>query len=255
MNVHNNLCEGIHGNMEGYIDIHSHILPGIDDGAKNFDMSMEMLEIAQQNGIKDIILTPHHKPMRRNAGVEAIRALAGQLQEKADQAGMEIKLHTGNEIYYSSETVGILEEKQACTMADSDYVLVEFGPMDGIEHIRGGIYQVLSAGYRPILAHAERYENVCKDVGRVEDLIAMGCYIQVNGGSIIGQYGLGTKQILRKMLKKRLIHFVATDAHGSGKRKPEMAECAHYLEKKYGKEYMERLLRFNPSQVIANRYI
>ena len=151
--------------------------------------------------------------------------------------------------------VGELEEKRVCTMADSDYVLVEFGPMDGMEHIRGGLYQVLSAGYRPILAHVERYENVCKDVGRVEDLIAMGCYIQVNGGSILGKYGLGVKQMLRKLLKKKLVHFVATDAHSSGKRSPEMAECAHYLQKRYGEEYTDRLLRVNPSQIIANRYI
>lgn len=241
--------------MEGYIDIHSHILPGIDDGAQNFEMSMEMLKIAQENGIKAIILTPHHKPMRHNAKAEKIRALTGQLQEKAGQAGMEIKLYTGNEFYYSSEMVRELEEKQACTMADSDYVLVEFGPMDGIEHIRRGIYQVLSAGYRPILAHVERYDSVCKDVGRVEDLIAMGCYVQVNGGSILGKYGLGLKQILRKLLKKQLVHFVATDAHGNGRRSPEMAECAHYLKKRYGEEYTDRLLRVNPSQIIANRYI
>ena len=241
--------------MEEYIDIHSHILPGIDDGAKNFEMSMEMLQIAQENGIKAIILTPHHKPMGHNAGAEKIRTLAGQLQERAGQAGLEIKLYTGNEFYYSSEMVGELEEKRVCTMADSDYVLVEFGPMDGMEHIRGGLYQVLSAGYRPILAHVERYENVCKDVGRVEDLIAMGCYIQVNGGSILGKYGLGVKQMLRKLLKKKLVHFVATDAHSSGKRSPEMAECAHYQQKRYGEEYTDRLLRVNPSQIIANRYI
>lgn len=255
MNGHGSSREGINGDMEGYIDIHSHILPGIDDGAENFKMSMEMLQIAQRNGIRAVILTPHHKPMHHNAKAEKIRALAGQLQEKAEQAGMEMKLYTGNEFYYSSEMVRTLEEGQACTMADSDYVLVEFGPMDGIEHIRRGIYQLLSAGYRPILAHAERYESVCRDVGRVEDLIAMGCYIQVNGGSILGHYGLGTKQIVRKLLKKQLVHFVATDAHTNGKRSPEMAECACYLEKRYGKEYMDRLLRINPSQIIANRYI
>lgn len=241
--------------MKGYIDIHSHILPGIDDGAENFGISMEMLKIAEENGIEVIILTPHHKPMRNSAGAGKVKALTAQLLEKSRESGMAIQLYAGNELYYSSETVHILEEKQACTMAGSDYVLVEFGPMDEQDYIRKGIYHVLSAGYRPILAHVERYGSVCARIEYVEDLVAMGCYIQVNAGSILGQFGWKEKQTVRKLLKKELIHFVATDAHSSYVRTPALLDCARYLEKRYGEEYAARLLHVNPMQVIANRYI
>ncbi|HBA69959.1 MAG TPA: hypothetical protein DCZ40_11475 [Lachnospiraceae bacterium] len=241
--------------MKGYIDIHSHILPGIDDGARDFETSMKMLKIAEENGIEGIILTPHHKPMRNSAGAGKVKALIDQLDKKSRESGMGIQLYAGNEFYYSSETVHVLEEKQACTMAGSGYVLVEFGPMDELDYIRKGIYQMLLAGYRPILAHAERYGSVCARAEYVEDLIAMGCYIQVNAGSILGQFGWKEKQEVRKLLKKELVHFVATDAHGSQRRTPALLDCARYLEKKYGKEYTERLLHANPMQVIADRYI
>lgn len=241
--------------MERYVDIHSHILPAIDDGAKNHEMSMEMLRIAYENGIGGIILTPHHKPMRNNAGIGQVKLLTERLQEAAEKEGVDIRLYTGNEFYYSSETIRALEEKRACTLAGSHYVLVEFGPMDEADYIRGGIYQILSAGYRPILAHAERYGNICKEIGRMEDLAAMGCYIQVNAGSVMGQFGMMARQAARKLLKKELVHFVATDAHNDGRRKPALLECAKFLERRYGKEYKERLLCVNPMYIIANRYI
>lgn len=241
--------------MEGYIDIHSHILPGIDDGAKDFETSMEMLRTAYDNKIRKIILTPHHKIGRCNAGPERIRELAEKMREAAHAADMDITFYTGNELYYSSETVHALEEGLACTMAGSDYALVEFGPMDSLEHIRKGIYQILSAGYRPILAHGERYESVCSKVEHTADLVAMGCYIQVNAGSVMGQYGIGTKQFLRKLLKRGLVHFIATDCHDGNKRSPKLMECAGYIEKKYGREYAHNLLCENPMCVIENRYI
>ncbi|NBI92309.1 hypothetical protein D3Z45_17480 [Lachnospiraceae bacterium] len=241
--------------MEGYIDIHSHILPGIDDGAKDFEMSMEMLKIAYDNKIRKIILTPHNKLGRHNARPEKIRELVERIEMTARAADMDITFYAGNELYYSSEAVHSLEEGLACTMADSSYVLVEFGPMDSLEHIRGGIYQILSAGYRPIIAHAERYESVCAKVGNVEDLSAMGCYIQVNAGSVMGQYGMGIRQFLKKVMKRELVHFIATDCHDKSRRSPKLLECARYMEKKFGKEYTHRLLCENPICVIENRYI
>ena len=241
--------------MEGYIDIHSHILPGIDDGARDFETSMEMLRTAYDNKIRKIILTPHHKIGRHNARPEKILELAREIGEAARAADMEITFYVGNELYYSSETVHALEERLACTMAGSSYVLVEFGPVDSLEHIRGGVYQIISAGYCPIIAHVERYESVCAKVEHVADLAAMGCYIQVNAGSVIGQCGMGTKQFLKKLLKRELVHFIATDCHDMGRRSPKLLECARYMERKFGKEYTHRLMCGNPACVIENRYI
>lgn len=195
--------------MSSYVDIHSHILPQIDDGAKNEDMSFKMFHTAQRNGIAKIILTPHHKPMHHNANSQKIAELTQTLQQEIKKHGIEIELYTGNEIYYNSDILTLLEQKNVLTMANSDYVLVEFGPMDDFGYIRNGVYQILSGGYRPILAHAERYAAMRASTDYFERMIDMGCCIQINAGSIMGQFGFDTKIFTRRLLKKELVHFVA----------------------------------------------
>ena len=195
--------------MSSYVDIHSHILPQIDDGAKNEDMSFKMFHMAQRNGIAKIILTPHHKPMHHNANPQKIVELTQTLQQEIKKHGIEIELYTGNEIYFNSDILTLLEQKDVLTMANSDYVLVEFGPMDDFGYIRNGVYQILSGGYRPILAHAERYAAMGASTDCFERMIDMGCCIQINAGSIMGQFGFDTKIFTRRVLKKELVHFVA----------------------------------------------
>lgn len=238
-----------------YIDIHSHILPGIDDGSENFLMSLEMLRIASADGIREIILTPHNKPGRHNADHEKIISLIKKLQGKADDENLGLKLHPGNELYYRSGLSEMITEGNVCTLADSDYVLAEFSPMDDYDYIRNGIYSLTAEGYNPVLAHVERYSKVCARTDRIEDLIEMGCYIQVNAGSIMGKFGLGTKMQAKRILSGHLAHFVATDAHDTGKRAPRMADCAAYIKKKYGEDYMRELFYENPMHVIRNEYI
>lgn len=241
--------------MNELIDIHSHILPAVDDGSESSQMSLEMLRIAWDEGIRKIILTPHNKPMRHNVSCETMKKMMQELLEIARHQGMKFDFFTGNEIYYSSEAVSRLEEKKACTLAGSEYVLMEFGPMDDYDYIRNGIYQVMAGGYHPVLAHAERYKNVCIKAERARELVEMGCYIQLNAGSIMGQYGYGTKQFCKKLLKQQLVHFVATDAHNTGKRGPYLAECKRYLMKKTGEAYTKRILYENPMCIIRNEYL
>ncbi len=241
--------------MKPYIDIHSHILPGIDDGSKDFFTSMQMLKIASDNGITAIIVTPHNKPSRHNAGSLKIGSLIADLKEQMADEDIAIELYEGNELYYRSGLVEEIINGKALTMAGSDYVLVEFGPMDDYDYIRNGIYSLMAGGYYPILAHVERYARISGRAERVEDLIQMGCYIQVNAGSIMGNLGFETRLFARKLLKERLVHFVATDAHDTGKRSPYIKECASLIGKKYGEDYRRELMYENPVHVIRNEYI
>lgn len=241
--------------MEPYIDIHSHILPKIDDGAENFDVSMEMLRIAYADGIGSIILTPHYKPGRHNAGQDKIKSLTGELRKEMGREGIDIRLYTGNEFYYYDGMFRELEESRACAMAGSSYVLIEFNPMERFGYIRGGLYEALAHGYKPILAHAERYACLLGKVEWMEELSRMGSLIQVNAGSILGKAGFGTKQFTKKLLKESLVHFVATDAHDIEKRRPELSECGKYIRKKYGDDYAARLFCENPMHVIKDEYI
>ncbi len=242
-------------NYGDYTDIHIHIIPGVDDGSENLDMSMEMLRHAYAEGIRRMIVTPHNKPMRRNAGREKLQEMISMLQAQMRRERFEIELYPGNELYYRAELAQCLEQGKAVTMADSSYVLIEFQPGDRWEYIRDGVNAMLMAGYRPILAHAERYQELGRDLGRVARLQEMGCYIQVNASDIMGRWGMGIKHCTRQLLKRRLVDFVATDAHNISDRAPDMAACAAYISRKYGEAYLHKLLTENPAKVINDEYL
>ncbi len=236
--------------MAASIDIHCHIMPGVDDGSPDVETSLRMLEIARKNEIQRIILTPHHKPMHHNVSPEHNAVYCQKLQELADKKGIAVKLYSGNEIYYSDETPRDLENRKISTLAGSDYVLVEFHPTTPYKAIHNGIYQIQTAGFLPIIAHIERYSDVVSHMSNAEELKEMGCLIQVNASSIMGKYGFGIAHFTKKLLKNELVHFVATDAHDDGKRAPQLLECRKYVEKKYGNAYADRIFYQNPMKVI-----
>ena len=129
--------------MEKYIDIHSHILPGVDDGSSSLEMSMEMLHMAAEEGIAGIILTPHNKPWHRHMNCSVIDAEADRLRDRIREEGLDIELYTGSELYYRSGLAEELAEHRAATLANSQYVLVEFEPSADYDYIRNGIYALL----------------------------------------------------------------------------------------------------------------
>lgn len=241
--------------MNTYIDIHCHILPGIDDGSDSMETSLKMLRMAEKDGISQIILTPHNKPWHRNRDHAGMEAKVGQLRERLCREGLGIELYTGGELYYRSGLTEELDQGMAETLAGSRYVLVEFDPAADYDYIRNGVYTLLMGGYYPIAAHVERYKNVCCKIGRIAELIDMGCLMQVNAGSITGQYGIGAKQLTKKMLKQNMIHFVATDAHDTERRPPCLSGCAEYVGRKYGEGSRKRLFYDHPICVLQDEYI
>lgn len=241
--------------METIIDMHSHILPGVDDGSDSLETSYRMLEIASENGISQIILTPHNKPAHRNVPPHRIVERMKQLHDELDARQINIKLYPGSELYYRDGLTEELEDGEAMTLAGSHYVLTEFGPGAEYEYIRNGIYSLQMHGYRPILAHVERYRNIYLKPERVTELAKMGCYIQVNAGSIMGTFGFAARQFTKKLLKQQMVTFIASDAHDTGRRAPHLADCADYVAKKFGKDYSQEILYDNPMRVIRDVYI
>ena len=242
-------------NLQPTIDIHCHIMPGVDDGSPDLATSLEMLRIADKNGITHIILTPHHKPMHHNVSPEHNVAYRKKLQEAAAQAGIKAKLFSGNEIYYSDETMEELIKGKICSLAGSDYVLVEFHPTNPFKAIQNAAGRVQAAGFIPIIAHVERYSDIVSHPTRVRDLIQMGCFIQVNASSIMGKYGFGISHFTKKLLKEELVHFIASDAHDTGRRAPHLLDCRNYVERKFGEDYGKKLFFTNPANVIRNELI
>lgn len=241
--------------MNGLIDIHSHTLPLVDDGAETVEMALLMLRTAAEEEIEKIILTPHQKADRRCVTPEGILRRMEELQELAGKENIPVRLYPGNEIFYRHGLAELLEQGKIRTLADSRYALIEFLPGEDYSYIRDALGRVASFGYWPILAHVERYTNVInrmdKAVGLKEDT---GCYFQVNAASITGEYGFTTKKVTRKLLREELVEFIATDAHrNEGKRNPKMKACAEWVEKKMGREKAEKIFRRNPEAILADQ--
>ncbi len=243
------------GKAEGFYDAHCHILPGVDDGAKNAEAAREMLKIAYDEGIRTIIVTPHYHYRHYTVTGEELSAGFRELQAIAGQVDKSLKVYLGNELYYCSEAGELLHDGVVRTMAGSDYVLTEFNPIRDYAYIKNALYDIQMEGYNPILAHIERYECMNKRVDRVEQLLEMGVILQVNASSIMGGMGYSMKQYLRKLLKYEYIQLIGTDAHGTDHRRPEIRKCAEFIQKKCSDGYARRLLFENPEKIIMNEYI
>lgn len=237
------------------IDIHCHVLPGVDDGATDIEKSLEMLRFAYDEGIDDVIATPHYHGGYMECKIDTIKDRFEILKKRAskdDKAG-RVRLHLGCEIYYYPSVVEWLEKGQVATMAGSDYVLLEFGFTSEFRDIYEGVTNVVNAGYLPIVAHAERYDKLVGDMDAVAELLECGAYIQINSEVLNG--GFRTKRFAKKLLKNHMVHFLATDAHGIRHRSPEMAYAAEYIANHYGEDYCRELTEDNPAKVINNEYI
>ena len=238
-----------------FADIHNHILPCVDDGSQSLEQSIRMLKIAYQEGIRAICLTPHYMPPRYEVPAEDLKRSKELLQKALIQKGIGIRLYLGNEIYYRQSVMEHILNGKALTLADSRYVLVEYNVRESAAQIESSIHELANVGLRPVIAHIERYQSLMGEIKKVENLIDQGAYVQVNAGSIKGIFGHKTARWSKILLKKDLVHFIATDAHNEDGRAPKLSECARYLMKKYGEDYTQLLLWENPCKVIENKFI
>lgn len=241
-------------------DMHSHILPGVDDGSKNMNMTRKMLEIAYKNGIRHMVATPHFIVGRDNPSADKLRKLREDVQEEADKMfNGEMKIYLGNELFFGEGLVRKLDNKEALTINDTRYVLVEYSESETYEEIYRGAKHLINHGYSPIIAHVERYANVTKKIENVEELIKLGAYIQVNISSICGNIfdGLFDEQVKfsRKLLKYDMVHVFGTDAHRDESRSPEMKAGIDYINKHYGDGTTKILLNKNPKKLLADKII
>lgn len=241
--------------MEPFYDMHCHILPGIDDGASNeYDM-MKLVRIAYNEGIRTIMTTPHYHPYRGSADVDTVMRVFGKSYSLIRHYFPDMEVYEGCEIYFQRDIVEKLKNGELLTLANSKYVLVEFSTDTECSYIRDAISEILFAGYFPVIAHIERYDNLMDDFELVEELVESGAYVQVNAGSIIGKSGTKAKKDIRKMMQKNLVHFVGTDAHDIKSRPPLMKKSVRYVEKKFGEDVAERIFKINPEMLIKNKII
>ncbi len=239
--------------MTAIIDMHSHILPGLDDGASDIQESIMMLRQAHRQGITEVVATPHHSGQYQNICPDRIRTMCRRLQERAQaELKAEMTIWPGQEIMYSEEALSMLDQGNLLTIADSRYVLVEFMPTAPYSYIFRAVKDMILAGYRPILAHAERYQAL-RENGRLEELKGQGASIQLNFRSIGGGWYHQTTRWCRKMLRNGIADFLGTDMHNTRGRGPETENAAAWMERELDSRYRESVLMGNARQLLGKK--
>lgn len=235
----------------GIIDIHTHILPKVDDGARNMKEACRLLETAIDQGVTAVIATPHYSRTREMAGLEE---LADRVREEIQKSDPDFGLYLGQETYYHEELVERLRAGKARTMAESRYVLVEFDPGDSYEKIFRGIRTLVSTGYVPILAHIERYKCLRKE-GRLTELSAGGCVLQMNYSSLKGGLFDCEARWCRRQVRAGYISLLGTDMHRMDYRPPEIREPMKWLENHIDGKLLDAMTWENPLHIIKNEKI
>lgn len=234
------------------IDFHSHILPGIDDGSRNLEQSIAMVNEAKEAGFKKIISTSHYMENYYECKERDRRQLLKKVQENVQ--GIELIL--GNEIYITNNIIELLQNGQASSINGTKYVLFEFPlittrPMNDKEVI----YRLVENGYIPIIAHPERYPFIQENPDYLFELEEMGALFQANYGSIIGMYGLKAKKTLKILLKNNLISFLGSDVHRPEQVYNKMPKIIKKLKKIISNEEFEEFTQINPEKVLKNENI
>ena len=226
------------------IDIHSHVLPMVDDGSSCKENSLEMLRECVSQGITDIFLTPHHrKPyLHRTSNIEKV---FNSFKEEVEQEKLPINLYLGQEIRVQDNLKELLSEQKVLTMNNTKYVLLEFD-FNVEQEISEVVYELSRNGYKPIVAHVERYSYV--DLDTVFEIKNSGGLIQVNAASLFGLFGLGKAKFVDKLFKNCLVDFVASDIHH--RRKAFMEKAYNKVKKKFGEKAAEIVFKLNAQKII-----
>jgi len=230
------------------IDIHSHILPGLDDGSGSLAESLAMARMAVDSGITAMVATPHCMGSRTEEVLESWRLLAQALKENH----IPLKLYPGMEIYGTADTLRLLKEGKLMTLNDSRYPLVEFDFRSRGERETGILRELCGAGYRPIVAHPERYAYVWRDAELINGWYRMGCLMQVNRGSLLGRFGHHAQAMAVELVERGFAAAVATDAHSPGMRTPWMRDIREVLAKEVSPQCAKALLLDNPKKILKN---
>ena len=234
-------------------DLHSHYLYGVDDGSKSLESSMAMLKYAHENGITDIMVTPHYiLDSMYNSTKDNNLVKFKELKEYAKNE-FDINLYLGNEVYFCEEILDLIKKGIVSTLNNSKYILIEIPMYSKLNNVIRIFGDLIKSGYKPILAHPERYTYYYKKMDFFKELHDMGVMFQINLTSIIGGYGHNVKVMAKKLLKAKLIDFIGSDIHNDNDYKFENMEKALLKIKKYaGENEYYKIIEGNFNSVLNN---
>lgn len=234
------------------IDIHSHIIPNVDDGARSVEETFNILKEAQGAGFTDVILTSHFLLNYYETNAQELIFWKEKLQEVLKKQGTKINLHSGMEIYITNQMEELLENKKILTLANSGYMLIELPLATNVKYFDYVVYYLEAKGIKPIIAHPERYKCVQKDPDIVEEYIEKGCLIQCNYGSIVNLYGREAEKTIKTLLKKNQVHFLGSDVHRENGTYLIILDAIKKIRKIIGENKINELTTINPKKILQN---
>lgn len=237
------------------IDIHTHLLNGVDDGCKDTIESLTNLKMAEEAGFTDIILTPHYIKDYYENNIETIKPQIEELQSQLYANNILIKIHHGNEVYISEDIGDLIKNNVVSKLGKSNYLLFELPQRSKLVNLIELVEQIKQAGCIPIMAHPERYLFVQHNPNEVAKLISQGVLMQCNYGSIIGQYGKEAMKTIIKLLKGNMVHFLGTDTHRQGYVYGHFYRVEKEFLKYISEEKFKQLTTLNPQKIVENELI
>lgn len=235
------------------IDFHSHILPNIDDGSTSIGETINLIEEASKVGFTGIISTSHYIQGYYEFDCYERNQLLDIVQNKMRSGNLE--LYLGSEIYFSSEIIDLIKDKKASTINNTRYLLFELPMNTKPLFVKELVYELIQNGYRPIIAHPERYSYVQDEINYVRELANLGTLFQANYGSVLGMYGNDAKKTLKKLLKDDLISFLGSDVHRTGQIYPKIPKALKKINKIVSTEKLEKLTTLNAQKVLNDEEI
>ena len=242
------------------IDIHSHIIFAVDDGAQNEQDTLSLLRESYNQGVKKIIATPHRRKNMFETSDEVIIANFQRVKELAKEVAEDLEIYLGSEVYYTQGVLEKIEQGKYEKLANSDYLLIEFSYTISYRELIKALKNIVLLGITPVVAHIERYECLREDIDRVRELIDNGCLMQINTSSVLRRKLLGDKhkrykKITKLYLEHDMVHFIASDMHNLDQRPTYIKESYRIIEQDYGKERADKLFKINAQKILDNEII
>ena len=234
------------------IDLHCHMLPGIDDGAVDLAMALEMARLAAADGIHTVACTPHIYPGMYENTADGIRGAITALQAELDAQGIALRLVEGADVHLDTDLVGSIRDGRVPTLAGSRYLLLEPPHHVAPPRFEDSVFQLMMAGHVPVITHPERLswiENHYEVFGR---LVKGGAWMQITSGSVTGRFGKRPQYWAERMLDDGLVHILATDAHHPRRRPPFLAEGRAAAAKRVGEQEATHMVVTRPQGILDN---
>jgi protein-tyrosine phosphatase len=240
---------------QAFVDIHCHLAPGLDDGAKSFEHALAMAEMAVADGIGTIVVTPHQLGSHAKNSGQIIRTAISRLQQFLDQHHVPLKVLPGADVRIEPDLVRRIRAGEVVTLADRHrHVLLEL-PHDVYVPLDGLLAELASAGVVGILSHPERNLGILNQPSLVRPLVDRGCLLQVTAGSLTGTFGPQVQQFAESLVEQGLVHFVSTDAHGTKARAPVLTAAFERVARLAGRDAAIDLCCWHPGAVASGEIV